>query len=131
MMNIFLNVLRAAGIESEKITNVTIEGRDPVLPSPFLICEAGAAALAAVGYLAAELWFLKTKRQQQVSIDVANAALVQCSHQYSRVLDGENKELWSPFSGFYQTKDNRWIQFHCNFPHHQQGVIDLLGCEEN
>ena len=131
MMNIFLNVLRAAGIESEKITNVTIEGRDPVLPSPFLIGEAGAAALAAVGYLAAELWFLKTKRQQQVSIDVANAALVQCSHQYSRVLDGENKELWSPFSGFYQTKDNRWIQFHCNFPHHQQGVIDLLGCEEN
>ena len=40
------------------------------------------------------------------------------------------QELWDPISGLYQTKDNRWIQFHCNFPHHKAGVLELLSCED-
>lgn len=128
-MSILTSILESACVPASHIDNVTISGKDPILPSPFLIGEAGAAALAAVGYAASELWFLKTKRRQQVSIDVRSAAIAQRSHEYLNVLDGKKSELWSPISGFYQTQDHKWIQFHCNFPHHLQGVLTLLNCE--
>lgn len=127
---VLLNILKSVEVPADHIGNVTITGNDPILPSPFLIGEAGAAAIAAYGFLASELWYSKNKRQQRINISVKDAAIAQRSHEYLKVIDGENQDLWSPISGFYQTEDNRWIQFHCNFPHHKQGVIDLLGCED-
>ncbi len=127
----FSSLLNIAGIPTNAINNVTITDQDPILPSPFLIGEAGATVIAAVGYAASELWYLKTKRRQQIEISVKDAAVMQRSHEYFRVLDGENQPLWSPLSGFYKTGDHRWIQLHCNFPHHQQGVIDLLQCDNS
>lgn len=128
--NILANILKSVGLPTN-FENIIISGNDPILPSPFLIGEAGAAAIAAVGYLASELWYLKTKKYQQISISVSDAAIAQRSHEYLKVIDGKTPDLWSPISGFYQTQDHRWIQLHCNFPHHQQGVIDLLSCENN
>ena len=81
--------------------------------------------MAAIGYLSSELW----SKKQNISISVRDAALAQKSHQYIRIIEGPVQELWDPISGLYQTKDNRWIQFHCNFPHHKAGVLELLGCE--
>ncbi len=119
------------GTPLDHVDNVAISGHDPILPSPFLIGEAGAAAIAVIGYLASELWILKNHQAQHIAVTVADAAITQRSHEYLKIIDGENQDLWSPISGFYQTQDNGWIQFHCNFPHHQRGVISLLGCEEN
>ncbi len=130
-MKIFYDILNSVGINADHNSKVTITGSDPVLPSPFLIGEAGAAAIAAVGYLSSELWSLKNNKSQQVTISVNDAAIAQRSHEYIKVIAGDNQDLWSPISGFYQTQDHRWIQFHCNFPHHQQGVISLLACENN
>src|SRR2546427_12588910 len=42
-------------------------GADPVLPTPFCIGAAGAAALAASGLAATELWRARTGRRQRVS----------------------------------------------------------------
>ena len=122
-------ILKQAGINAPSLSHISITGQDPILPSPFLIGEAGAAALAAIGYAAAELWRCKTGKLQNVAISVRDAAIAQRSHQYLRVVDGVTEDLWSPLSGFYTTLDNRTIQFHCNFPHHQQGVLDFLDCE--
>lgn len=110
---------------------ITIEGSDPILPSPFLIGTAGAVAQAGVGYLAAQLWALKTQEQQSISISVRHGAIAQRSHQYMRLIDGENQPLWDPLSGFYQTKDERWIQFHCNFLHHKEGILKTLKCNDH
>lgn len=74
---------------------------------------------------------MKNHRTQKIDVTVKDAAIAQRSHEYINVIDGDNQDLWSPISGFYQTQDNRWIQLHCNFPHHQQGVISLLRCEDN
>ncbi len=128
-MTIFTQILKSINVSTDNINNVIISGNDPVLPSPFLIGEAGAAAIAAVGYMASELGYLKTKKRQQITVNVRDAAIAQRSHEYIKVIDGQNQDLWNLISGFYQTQDNRWIQFHCNFPHHQQGVINLLDCE--
>src|SRR2546430_6781841 len=40
-------------------------GADPVLPTPFCIGAAGAAALAASGLAATELWRAPTRRRQR------------------------------------------------------------------
>lgn len=128
---ILRGILKQAGIEPSSLKHIKITGQDPILPSPFLIGEAGAAALAAIGYMAAELWRCKTGVLQNVEISVRDAAIAQRSHQYLRVVDDITKDLWSPLSGFYTTSDQRIIQFHCNFPHHQQGVVDFLGSKAN
>lgn len=130
-MSIFSSILSSVEIPTNDIDNVTIVGKNPILPSPFLIGEAGAAAIAAVGYLSSELGCLKNNKSQQITVTVKDAAIAQRSHEYIRVIDGKNDDLWSPISGFYQTVDDRWIQLHCNFPHHQQGVIALLKCDNN
>ncbi len=125
------SILKTANITTPSLDNIIIEGKDPILPTPFLLGEAGGAALAAIGYMAAELWYLKTKRQQTVHITVRDAAICQRSHCYLTIVDGETPALWSPISGFYQTQDHRWIQLHCNFPHHKTGVLKFLNCKDD
>ena len=57
--NIFQNILQSINLPINEINNVSIEGQDPILPTPFVVGEAGAATLAAIGYLASEIWYLK------------------------------------------------------------------------
>ncbi|MFW2332612.1 CoA transferase [Ilumatobacter sp.] len=42
-------------------------------------------------------------------------------------IDGEPVPVWADLSGIYPTADDRHLQIHCNFPHHADGVVDLLG----
>lgn len=44
-------------------------------------------------------------------------------------VDGEPPPVWADLSGQYRTRDGGFIQFHCNFPHHADGVVRRLGCE--
>ncbi|MBI2203431.1 MAG: CoA transferase [Candidatus Rokubacteria bacterium] len=122
------DVLRTAGCTRD--TDVTITGRDPVLPTTYLIGAAGAAALAAVGSAASDLWHLRTGRRQRVRIDVRAAGVAMRSERYVRV-NGEFVERYAAVSGYHRTRDARWIQLHCNFPHHRAGVLTLLGCPDD
>ncbi|MBT8240127.1 MAG: CoA transferase [Acidimicrobiia bacterium] len=38
---------------------------------------------------------------------------------------------WASLSGFYRTADDRFIQLHCNFPHHGAGAAARLGVEQD
>lgn len=126
----FLNKLLAVlGHFEPDLDHIHVVGQDPILPCPFPIGEAGAVALAALGYLVAELYALKTQQRQQVTISVRDAAIAQRSHEYLRALDGSTGELWNPVSGFYLSQDGHYVQLHCNFPHHLAGVVKVLGCE--
>jgi hypothetical protein len=46
-------------------------------------------------------------------------------------LDGEPIPKWADLSGYYRTagEPDRYLQLHCNFPHHAAGVVELLGCD--
>lgn len=59
-------LLGLAGIEGE----ATIAGADPVLQTPYRVGAAGAAALAATGIAAAQLWQLRGGRGQRVAVDL-------------------------------------------------------------
>lgn len=45
------------------------------------------------------------------------------------LLNNQAIPAWAPLSGYYDTADGRFIQLHCNFDHHERGVVDRLGCQ--
>ncbi len=61
-------------------------------------------------------------------------AAVAANFTASVEVDGTSLPKWADLSGYYRTSDStaehpRFIQFHCNFPHHAAGVVARLGCE--
>jgi len=124
-------ILDAAGVDPEHATDVAITGADPVLPTPFRMAGAGAAALAAVGLAATALWRIRGGGAQEIAIDAHHAALAMRAITYLALEDGRRGDDWDPISGFYQGVDNRWIQLHCQFPHFRDGVLGLLGCSHD
>ena len=120
-----------AGGDPAALRRVTLTGADPVLPGIFRVGTAASATIAATGLAAAEIWRRRTGSAQSVAVDVRAAAAAFRSERYLR-LDGHTVgEVWSAVSGFYRAGDGRFIQLHCNFPHHRAGVIRLLGCEDS
>ncbi len=109
----------------------TFNGADPVLRTPYRVAAAGAAALAAVGTAAAELWALRTGRRQQVAVDLRAAAASLRSGYYLRIDGKPPPAPWDPMSGFYPVRDGRWVSIHCNFPHHRAAALMVLGTGED
>jgi len=111
--------------------DVAFTGSDPVFPTPYLVGTAGAAVLGAVGLAASDLWFLRTKRIQGVTVDVRAAAAAMRSARYLTIDGKPPKELWDPLSGYYPAKDGRWVSIHCNFPNHRDAAMGVLGIPDN
>src|SRR5215471_4004392 len=83
-------ILPIAGWPEERARAVEITGgADPVLPTPFRIGAAGAAALAATGLAAADLWELRTGRRQSVAVDLRQAVASLRSGHYMKLGDGQ------------------------------------------
>jgi crotonobetainyl-CoA:carnitine CoA-transferase CaiB-like acyl-CoA transferase len=122
------DILTLTNLNHAPRDQVQISGTDPILASNFFIGTAGAAAIAASGLAAANLWQEKTGRRQNVSIDVRRAAMAMRSDRFLH-RDGKNIYGWDPVSGIYQAKDGRWVQLHCNYQHHRDRTVALLGAK--
>ena len=123
-----LNELIAlAGLPQPAAGQVRIEGNDPVLPTRYRIGAAGAAALAATGLAADDLWTLRGGRRQQVSVDVRAAVASLRSARYMRVDGKPLPAMWDAFSGLYAVREGRWVSIHCNFANHREAALKVLG----
>ncbi len=120
-------LLGLAGIEGA----ATITGADPVLKTPYRVGTAGAAALAATGIAAAQLWKLRGGRDQSVVVDLRAAAASLKSSAYLRIDGKPPSAMWDPYSLFYPVKGGRWVRFHCNYPHHRAAALRVLGVGED
>lgn len=109
------------------IRNDALTGSDPVLPTPYRIGEAGAAAIAASARAAADLWEFRTGESQTVTVDRRHAAAAMRSATYLRIDGNDPPESWDPFTGHYATGDGRHVFLHCNFRHHRDGILDITG----
>jgi crotonobetainyl-CoA:carnitine CoA-transferase CaiB-like acyl-CoA transferase len=118
-----------AGAPRSALDAVTLTGAEPALPSSFAIGTAAQASIAASALAAAELWRLRTGRQQQVSVAMRDAAIEFRSERYMRVEGQGRGEIWDKIAGLYRCGDGRWVRLHTNFPHHRDGVLKLLGCD--
>jgi crotonobetainyl-CoA:carnitine CoA-transferase CaiB-like acyl-CoA transferase len=120
-------LLGIAGLDGE----AEIRGADPALKTPYRVGTAGAAALAATGIAAAELWQLRGGREQRVAVDLRAAAASLKSSAYLRIDGKPPAPLWDPFSLFYEVRGGRWVRFHCNYPHHRAAALGVLGVGED
>jgi crotonobetainyl-CoA:carnitine CoA-transferase CaiB-like acyl-CoA transferase len=120
-------IIAAGGLDFDA-AQVALTSSDPVLPTCFLLATAGAAAIGAVGIAANEIWRERTGRRQSVAIDLKAAAAALRADRFLTVNGASPGSPWARLSGFYQTGDGRWMQFHCNFPHHRDGVLRILNC---
>jgi crotonobetainyl-CoA:carnitine CoA-transferase CaiB-like acyl-CoA transferase len=106
-------------------------GADPVLPTPFRIGETSAAALAATGLAASDLWELRTGRRQEVAVDLRQATASLRSGHYLKMENADVSRERNPVMGMYPAKNGRWSYVHANFPNHRAAALSVLGCAED
>jgi len=120
---------RWAGCDPFALERVRFHGGDPVLPGVFQIATAAQVSIAAAGLAAAELWKLRTGREQIVDVEARAAAASFRAERYLRIDGKGGDDPWGPASGYFRAGDGRWIQLHCNFPHHRDRALAVLRCE--
>ncbi len=124
-------ILPIAGWPEERLRQVEITGgADPVLPTSFRIGAAGAAALAATGLAAADLWELRGGRRQDVSVDLRQAVASLRSGHYLQINGAAISTERNPVMGVYPAKNGRWSYIHANFPNHRAAAMSVLGVPE-
>jgi crotonobetainyl-CoA:carnitine CoA-transferase CaiB-like acyl-CoA transferase len=125
-------LLPLAGWPEERADAVELTGgTDPILPTPFRIGETGAAALAATGLAASDLWKLRTGRSQEVAVDARQATASLRSGHYMQMDDAAVSHERNTIMGVYPAKDGRWSYLHCNFPNHRAAALSVLGVPED
>src|SRR5215467_1406406 len=128
------DLLDEVGLAVPSTQQATLNGQDPILANRFPVSEAAAAALAAGGVAAADLWALKTGRRQDVRVDVRKAGLSLRATLVMRLNGGPTPPSWAdgnPLVDFYQCRDGRWVHLHGNFPHLAAGTMAVLGCSRD
>ena len=126
------SILPIADWSERQVAEVAFTGGvDPVLPTPFRIGAAAAAAVAATGLAASELWQLRTRRRQQVTVDLRQATASLRSGRYLRLAGTSVPSARNDIMGVYPTRDGRWSYLHCNFPNHRAAALAVLGVAED
>jgi crotonobetainyl-CoA:carnitine CoA-transferase CaiB-like acyl-CoA transferase len=121
-------IWRHAKLPENMLNAVSLTGVEPALPSSFAVGTAAQTSIAAAALAAAEIWRQRGGRSQTVSVDMQSAATEFRSERYLRVDGGPAAELWDKIAGVYRCGDNHWVRLHTNFPHHRDGVLDILKC---
>ena len=120
---------KLAGGDRSAIDRVDLDGAEPALPSSFRVGLAAQTTIAAAGLAAAELHRARGGPAQRVAVAMRHAAAEFLSERYFRLDGGPAAELWDRIAGTYQCGDGRWVRIHTNFPHHRDGILDILDCD--
>jgi len=116
-----------AKLPAEACGAVTLTGAEPVLPSSFRIGTAAQASIAASALMAAEIHRLRSGEQQEVAVDMRDAAILFRSERHVGLDGVALPEPMDALFGLYQCGDGRWVRLHTNFPHHRDGILRVLG----
>ncbi len=101
-------------------------GHVPSVDSALAIAELAAMSVGVATLAAKQFGQTRNSRPspQPTVIDIHHALASWAGHIK---VDGEPVPQWADLSGRYSTADGRFVQLHCNFAHHAQGVADYLG----
>lgn len=118
----FQNVWQALGGSHAALDQMAFTGDGHGLPSAFKVGLAAQVSEGAAGLMAAETWRARTGARQTVSIDRDAAAIGFRSERHAHIVGKEPEYIWDEISGHYRCGDGRWVQLHCNYPHHMAGA---------
>ena len=123
------HVWQLTGLPQDALERVRLDVTEPTLPTSYHVAAAATATIAAAGLAAEELWRLRSGEEQTVSVSSRHAE-TEFFSEHRVIIDGnEEKRLWGPIAGLYKCGDGRWVRIHANYPHHEAGVLKVLGCE--
>jgi crotonobetainyl-CoA:carnitine CoA-transferase CaiB-like acyl-CoA transferase len=131
----FAQLMRLAGREPPDF--VEIEGGPPALATRFHAEEAAAAALAAGGAIAADLWTLRGGERQTVTVGAREAGAGLGGYSFQRFDDPSRAPpargtgadaARMAIAGFAPTRDGRHVFLHPSFPPSGDRLRALLGC---
>ncbi|KZS86948.1 CoA-transferase family III [Sistotremastrum niveocremeum HHB9708] len=114
------------------LKNLHLSGSpDLAVQSSFKLGQVAQATIGLAAFSAVHLDALRTGRSQSVSVDARHAVLeFNSTLYYSRNANKSRPpSLWDDLSGMYRTADSNYVRIHTNFPHHKQGIVDLLRCQ--
>ncbi|HSQ04609.1 MAG TPA: CoA transferase, partial [Burkholderiales bacterium] len=120
-------LIEIAGLPASAADLAEIEGSGPIFPTRYNLVPPAAAVLAATGIAAADLWKLKTGRQQKVRITANAAAAAMRSSRYLKINGEKPPPDPDNITGFYALRDGRWMYLHCNFPNLRDANVGVLG----
>ncbi|KAH8978100.1 CoA-transferase family III [Lactarius akahatsu] len=118
------------GLPPDDIQNLHLsEAPDPSVDSSLKLGTAAQSAIGLSALAAAHFHFLRTGQEEEVHVDARHAILEFSSERYYTI-DGKipKWKMFDELSDIYQTKDG-YVRLHTNFPHHKQGLLDILQCE--
>jgi crotonobetainyl-CoA:carnitine CoA-transferase CaiB-like acyl-CoA transferase len=119
-----------AGGDVAALDAAGLTGEEPQLPSSFRVAAAAQASIAAAGLAAAQVWKLRSVRDQKIAVDMRHAVVECRSERYLRRLDGQPPPpAWDAVAGVYRTRDRRFVRLHTNFTHHRDAVCRVLDCK--
>ena len=121
-------LLAAGGLPVPPPGRLRIDGDGPVLSYRHPIDEVAAAAIGLVGAEVADLWQLRTGREQTATVEVQAAAAALASITFDRAA-GRPALPWNPTVELYESKGGEWFHLHGALPHLLDGTLELLGCE--
>jgi hypothetical protein len=110
-------------------THLRFSADQTSLPSTYQVGALASAAIAAQALAAQQIWLQRGGAAQHIHIDHRHALAMCRSERYLQINGEAPADLWSPIAGYYQAGDGRWIQLHTNFPHHRDGVLRILDCD--
>lgn len=116
-----------ADLPPQMCAGVILTGTEPALPSSFHIGTAAQASIAASALMAAEIHRLRSGDEQEVAVDMRDAAILFRSERYLGLNGVPLPEPVDAIFGLFQCGDGRWVRLHTNFPHHRDGVLRVLG----
>jgi crotonobetainyl-CoA:carnitine CoA-transferase CaiB-like acyl-CoA transferase len=128
--NALADVWAQGGGDPRALASVELTGHEPALPSSYPVGTMAQAAIAASALAAAEVWRQRTGTRQDVSVDMRHAAIEFRSERYLSI-EGANHRTFDPLFGVYRAGDGRYVRIHTNFPHHREGMLKMLGADND
>src|ERR1700687_3569563 len=125
---ILADLWTSAGGDIAALDGVRLTGEEPQQPSSFRVAAAAQASIAAAGLAAAQIWKLRSRQSQDVTVDIRHAVVECRSERYLRVDGKPPPPTWDIIAGIYKTRDQRYVRLHTNFPHHRAAVCKVLNC---
>ncbi len=123
------DIWKLAGLPEAALAQADLQVAAPTLPSSFHVAAMATSTVASAALAAAELWRLRSGKQQTISVSSRHAEAEFLSESRIRINNGPPPDLWGRIAGLYQCGDDRWVRIHANFPHHEAGTLSILKCE--
>ena len=106
-------------------------GQEPVFRSRLRIASAMAIPIAAEAIGVAALWRARTDRRQSIEVNLKAAGAAVNSTYYIKQSGypiGYGFAPTDPLTGYFQTRDGRWVRTVGSRPRLRDRMLDLLGC---